>query len=380
MGIPTKVPIDLVNPTPAASTDLSDYVTLNTNQSITGVKTFTNRLKIVTSSNTAGSEVAISNPSITKGTAPSTTLYANIGFYGSEMSTYEDRIGLFECQYNTDNSTHTRMMAINSTSAKNTNSCSRSCNGDSSGNVYTYAPTPATSDNSTQIATTAYVKSNLNGYLPLSGGTITGTIESTNPHFGKMSTDTSELVLFGGNAVDTSNPVISLRGKSKSTQPGTVYIRACTTTSNPKILLLSPNGEMRWGKDPSDYFVTGHYRCQVQSLTKGTAPSSTNYGGLYTLCDKNGVVYAANALGLVETSVTTSNLVSTYIRALKNEANSTVNCQISCNVDASGNAYTAAPTPATTDSSTKIATTAFVKSALSTWNAVTVTAVTAYCA
>ena len=32
---------------------------------------------------------------------------------------------------------------------------------DASGNKYTAAPTPATSDNSTQIATTAYVKSNL---------------------------------------------------------------------------------------------------------------------------------------------------------------------------------------------------------------------------
>ena len=42
--------------------------------------------------------------------------------------------------------------------------------------VVTQAPTPATSDNSTQIATTAFVKSNLSNYLPLTGGTVTGTI------------------------------------------------------------------------------------------------------------------------------------------------------------------------------------------------------------
>lgn len=128
-----------------------------------------NSLKVVTTNSTAGSEVLISNPSIIKGTAPSTTQYANIGFYGSEMSTYEDRIGLFECQYNTDNSTHTRMMAINSTSAKTTNSCSISCNVDSSGNVYTYAPTPDTNDSSTKIATTAFV----NNRLPYTTGTWT---------------------------------------------------------------------------------------------------------------------------------------------------------------------------------------------------------------
>ncbi len=36
------------------------------------------------------------------------------------------------------------------------------------------APTPSTNDDSTKIATTAYVKDNLDNYLPLSGGTMTG--------------------------------------------------------------------------------------------------------------------------------------------------------------------------------------------------------------
>src|SRR5262252_4479611 len=38
------------------------------------------------------------------------------------------------------------------------------------------APTPATADNDTSIATTAYVKANLGSYLPLTGGTLTGTL------------------------------------------------------------------------------------------------------------------------------------------------------------------------------------------------------------
>ena len=34
------------------------------------------------------------------------------------------------------------------------------------------APTPSTSDDSNKIATTEYVKDNLDNYLPLSGGTV----------------------------------------------------------------------------------------------------------------------------------------------------------------------------------------------------------------
>ena len=46
---------------------------------------------------------------------------------------------------------------------------------DASGNIYTQAPTPATTDNSIKIATTAYVKSNLANYVSTSGNqTIAG--------------------------------------------------------------------------------------------------------------------------------------------------------------------------------------------------------------
>lgn len=106
--------------------------------------------------------------------------------------------------------------------------------------------------------------------------------------------------------------------------------------------------------------ATNYHHARNGTLVKGKNPSSVQYSGMY-MCDKNGTAYGANALGLVETSVATNGVVSTYIRALKNEANSTVNCQISACIDASGNAYTAAPTPATSDNSTKIATTAYVK-------------------
>ena len=144
--------------------NLSSYVDLSSIQNISGSKTFTNALTIKTRGSNAGSELIISNPDIVKGTVPSGTKYANIGFYGDAISSYSDRVGLVECQYNSDKSINVRLMAYNSTSSGNTNACAISCNVDSNGNIYTYAPTPATNDSSNKIATTAWVINRLNTY------------------------------------------------------------------------------------------------------------------------------------------------------------------------------------------------------------------------
>ena len=107
--------------------------------------------------------------------------------------------------------------------------------------------------------------------------------------------------------------------------------------------------------------VSGSFVKQHPSITKGTNPSATQYWTL-TFGDKNGSNYSNNCLGMLETSITSAGVVSTYIRAMKNTAANSSNCQISCIYDTANNtAYTAAPTPATADNSTKIATTAFVK-------------------
>ena len=156
-------------------TALDNKVTLNTNQTITGEKIFNNYFRIINGGSYSGSGVAISNPNITKGIPPSTVKYNNIGFYGSAINSYTDRIGLLEVQYDTDNAVHMRMQAINSTSADNTNACTISCNVDSSGNFYTYAPTPAASDNSSKIATTAFV----NNRLPCASGTWTPVLKGS---------------------------------------------------------------------------------------------------------------------------------------------------------------------------------------------------------
>lgn len=91
------------------------------------------------------------------------------------------------------------------------------------------------------------------------------------------------------------------------------------------------------------------------NFSKGTTPSSINYAAMY-FADKDGEAYGKNCLGLVECSVDANNKVSTYIRAVKNEANSTVACSITASVDANGNAEAKvnSNTIATFDSNNKL--------------------------
>ena len=149
--MPTKLKIKQVYPEPASkSTVQADYVDLTSDQIISGSKTFTDYSKYVLADNT------------------SETQFAGIRI----MDSNNDVLAAFRGKHYS-NGARTAQMGVFGT---NSESGVIECTVNSSGVVYTSAPTPSTSDNSTKIATTAYVKSNLSDYLPLSGGTMTGAI------------------------------------------------------------------------------------------------------------------------------------------------------------------------------------------------------------
>ena len=147
--------------------------------------------------------ITIKNTDITRGTAPSAQKNRTI-FFADTAGTVLNTV---RAQYSTDNSSEISIRAFKTTEATGDNNIGRlgiGCN--SSGTVYTVAPTPAQTDDSTNIATTAYVKdcvpksignsntpvyTDANGvitstgksfanYLPLSGGTITNCKEGYN--------------------------------------------------------------------------------------------------------------------------------------------------------------------------------------------------------
>ena len=102
---------------------------------------------------------------------------------------------------------------------------------------------------------------------------------------------------------------------------------------------------------------------QLSGLQKGTAPSSIQTSGLFFL-DKNGTANT-NKVGGVSFGCTTSGVYSTKLHAFEPTNGSTNEASIGIFADGN-NFYTSAPTPAANDNSTKIATTAWVKSEITT--------------
>lgn len=104
-----------------------------------------------------------------------------------------------------------------------------------------------------------------------------------------------------------------------------------------------------------DNFIKAH-----PNIIKGTNPSSITYWSLW-FSDKNNGNWENSCIGQFETALGTDGTVSTYMRAMKNEAGSSANCTISCIYDTANNvAKTWAPTPPPTDNTGQIATTNWV--------------------
>ena len=143
---------DLMNkPTIPSS---SDFVTISTNQTITGAKTFGSPILVNTSSYDTRILTTLSN--VTIGTAPSST-----GFVGlRSVDSLGREFANINCSYGTQKKIGANFY-VNNQSGTTGRLGIYIDDGDTT--AYTEAPTPATSDNSTKIATTAFVKAQ--GYV-----------------------------------------------------------------------------------------------------------------------------------------------------------------------------------------------------------------------
>lgn len=123
--------------------------------------TITGQTKIATSNNDPGI-FQIANTAITKGTAPSENVYTSLGFFGDDQSDYTKLLGVLELVYGADKSVEFILGAYKANTLTDTDQCAISCKIYPDGTVSTSAPTPATTDNSTKIATTEFVENRLN--------------------------------------------------------------------------------------------------------------------------------------------------------------------------------------------------------------------------
>ena len=107
------------------------------------------------------------------------------------------------------------------------------------------APTPTANDNSTKIATTAYV----NNYLPLSGGTMAGELS----FYGAGTVSVAQLpehgdegmLLFYGGHSQSSGATMLLCGKDNSGGGGDFILQA-RNGSSAKALTGKPDGTLTW--------------------------------------------------------------------------------------------------------------------------------------
>lgn len=113
---------------------------------------------------------------VAKGTLPAEnechTLFVATDNTGN-VDSNKYKYGQFETDVCTDGSTST-IIQVFKNEADSTVNNQLTLGYDAAGNPYTFANTPAKTSNDNNIATTAFVKTNLADYLPLAGGTLNG--------------------------------------------------------------------------------------------------------------------------------------------------------------------------------------------------------------
>ena len=207
-----------------------------------------------------GQTLIVSKGKVAKGTAPSNDEWHTMvmAVDNSGLTKNANKYGQVETAVKTDGSVETAVQAYKN-EANSTTSAKISVGYDANGNAFTSAPTPTAGDNSTKIATTAFVKSNLGDYLPLAGGTMTGNLEISSNRLinigsglhnegrgGWIAASGSGLRIaaeqFG---LSASGAILDLNGRSYASSPGTFTLEAISS-AGAKALVGKPDGTLTW--------------------------------------------------------------------------------------------------------------------------------------
>jgi microcystin-dependent protein len=212
------------------------------------------------------------------------------------------------------------------------------------------APTPLTSDNSTTIATTAYVKANSGTYAPLANPVFTGDPQAPTPATADNDTSiaTTAFVKAQGYVLKAGDTMTG--GLTINPAAGTAGITLNPAAATQQaIVSFSQTNVPKWqfGKQTDDSFFLYD---SVAAAYVFTAPSNgtTVTFSKSALLPANSTAVTATA-GDNSTKIATTAFVATSFAPLASPPLT---------------GTPTAPTPASTDSSTKIATTAYVTSAI----------------
>jgi len=107
------------------------------------------------------------------------------------------------------------------------------------------APTPGANDNSTKLATTAYVQAELQDYLPLAGGTLTGNIAFSGSNQICNSAD-NWLIRINGGTDDNRGARFVASGMSRAGNYAGQFECVASNGTNTVTLKGTPDGTLTW--------------------------------------------------------------------------------------------------------------------------------------
>lgn len=148
-----------------------NFVDLSSAQEIGGAKTFTNSPLI----KNAGPTITLQQTDVNKGTNPTADQYMNVSFSDSSGTATVNKLGVIQHFLSTVGLSRIDLIAFRYTK-DSTEYASISVYCEANGTKYATAPTPAAGDNSTKIATTAWVRTFVAslGYITSSALTSNG--------------------------------------------------------------------------------------------------------------------------------------------------------------------------------------------------------------
>ena len=196
-------------------------------EKISGTKTFTQNPTI----KTATPAINIVTENAVKGTLPEVNQNSYIYTYDGNSAV----LSAIGTTYDTSGKIQVSIQAYKPESGSN-ESARLGIAYTKDGSSYTFAPTPAAGDNSTKIATTAWVTAKTKEYLPLAGGMMMGHIFKN--------TDDKNLLVVGGQQWG-NGAGLALYGKNEANYPGDFNLSA-NNGSAVVTLLGKATGEIKW--------------------------------------------------------------------------------------------------------------------------------------
>lgn len=226
---------------------ISNMVTTDTAQTISGAKTFSSNIEL-----NNGARLYVIHAPEAKGTPPAATTWYELLAQDNAAGTGKDhRFGALSFTNNTDGSIKAALICYKN-EANSTSSGIISIQVNSSGTYTTTAPTPAASSNTTNIATTAWVKS----FANTSGANYMTTFSKGGNGYFKF---TNGLIIQWGTSTKGSSKTVTLPTAFSSTNykvavnnqtdNGGGYYSSATTKTTTTFVIHSSSGAASFDND-----------------------------------------------------------------------------------------------------------------------------------